>query len=53
MMRAVKALITAARNSRIAKFRTCSMCRGRKPPEWMHGDDVCQRCAERELGVVY
>jgi hypothetical protein len=51
VMRAVGALITAARNVRLAKFRTCSMCGERNPPERMHTDSICQGCAERELGV--
>jgi hypothetical protein len=52
-MRAVKALIKVARNVRLSKFRVCSMCVQRNPPEWMHDDEVCQRCAEQELGVVH
>jgi hypothetical protein len=52
-MRVVKALITTARNTRLARFRVCSMCEQRNPPEGMHSDDVCQGCAERELGVVH
>ena len=53
VMRAVKALITVARNTRLAKFRTCSMCGERNPPEWMHGEAVCEGCAEGQLGVVH
>ena len=52
-MRAVKALITAARTTRLAKFRDCSICGRHNPPEWMHTDEVCQGCAEREQGVVH
>ena len=52
-MRVVKALMTAAQEARLAKYRTCTMCERTTPPEWMHGTDVCQRCAERELGIVH
>jgi hypothetical protein len=52
-MRAVKALIVAAREARRAKFSTCHMCERLLPPEWMHTEDVCQGCAKGELGVVH
>ena len=31
----------------------CEKCAETNSPEWMHGDDICQSCAERYLGVVY
>ena len=49
---AVRSLIDAARESRLAKFSICSQCDQRKPPELMLDDDVCHACAERHLGVV-
>jgi hypothetical protein len=52
-MRVVKALITAAREARLADFATCRSCLKRTPPEWMHGDELCQSCAERDGGVVH
>lgn len=52
-MMTLHGLITAAIEIRRAKYRTCEKCRETKPPEWMHGDDICQSCAERHLGVVY
>jgi hypothetical protein len=52
-MRAVKALVSAAREARLSKFRGCGMCGQSTPPEWMHDDNVCQECAERDLGVVH
>ena len=52
-MRSIKALMGAAREARLAKFRTCTMCEQRTAPEWMHSEEVCQPCAERELGVVH
>lgn len=52
-MRAVKALIAAAREARLAKFSECRICERSHPPEWMHGEDVCQGCAERGTGIVH
>jgi len=34
-------------------FGVCWMCRERQPKGWMHGERVCQACAEAKLGVVY
>jgi len=42
---AVHALIDAARDARLAKFRTCERCAQSTPPESMHDDAVCQSCA--------
>lgn len=50
---AVHALIEAARESRLGTFSVCSHCQRRQPPELMHDDDVCQSCAQRDLGIVY
>jgi hypothetical protein len=47
------AAIAKARRRRLRRFRTCRFCQTRNPPEWMHATDVCQACAERELGIVY
>lgn len=51
-VKAVGALIAAAREARRSKYRVCEMCEVPTAPEWMHGD-VCQSCAERHLGVVH
>ncbi|HBN74725.1 MAG TPA: hypothetical protein DD473_02660 [Planctomycetaceae bacterium] len=45
--------IESTRRHRIEKYRTCLRCGETNPPEWMHGDDICQSCAERHLGVVH
>ncbi|HET7617818.1 MAG TPA: hypothetical protein VFK20_04855 [Vicinamibacterales bacterium] len=50
---AARALMDAAIESRLSKFGTCTHCGQRRPPESMHDDDVCQSCAQRDLGVVY
>jgi hypothetical protein len=52
-MKAVQALIEAAKESRQAKFRDCQHCSERFPPEWMYEDDVCVSCAQRRSGVVH
>jgi len=36
-----------------ARRRECRYCRRRKMPGHMHSKDVCQGCAERELGVTH
>ena len=46
-------LISTAVEIRRAKYRKCEKCGETKPPEWMHGDDICQSCAERHLEVVH
>jgi hypothetical protein len=52
-MRAVKALIAAAREARLAKFSECRSCERSLPPEWMHTEDLCQGCAEPEMKIVH
>lgn len=51
-VKAVGALIAAARESRLSKFRNCRVCEASTPPEWMHGA-VCHSCAQRHQGVVH
>jgi len=34
-------------------FRVCTVCNERQPNGWMHDAEICQRCAEKTLGVVY
>ncbi|HEX5476119.1 MAG TPA: hypothetical protein VFX12_15785 [Vicinamibacterales bacterium] len=50
---AARALIDAARESRLSKYLPCSHCGQKKPPESMHDDEICQSCAQRDLGIVY
>lgn len=52
-IRAVAALIAAARESRRAKYRQCERCDAVLPPEWMHDDDVCRTCAGQQLDIVH
>jgi hypothetical protein len=51
MIKAVAALIAAARASRLEKFRVCDSCEVSKPPEWMLDERLCLSCAEHPLGV--
>jgi hypothetical protein len=50
---AVHLLVQAAIVVRRAAFRRCRYCGKNAPPEWWHGEDACQGCAERYLGVVH
>ena len=50
---AVHLLVQAAVVVRRAAFRRCRRCGENTPPEWWHGEDACQGCAERHLGVVH
>lgn len=49
----ISSLVRAARELRLSKYRTCRFCERAVPPEWRHDEDVCQRCAEKHLGVAY
>ena len=53
MTRAVGALIAAARESRLAKFRRCEQCDESVPPENMHDAQICRTCVERYPDVVH
>jgi len=46
-------LVESACENRRAKYRKCGRCGETNPPEWMHGDGICQSCAERHLGVTH
>lgn len=52
-MRVVEALVHGARQSRLSTYRVCRSCERRMPPERMHDEEVCQRCAEPTLRVVH
>ena len=52
-LEAVRTLVDLAIAVRRATFRTCRYCGRSVPPEFHHADDVCQGCAERQLGVVH
>lgn len=52
-MMELHSLIESAIEIRRSKYGKCERCGKTQPPEWMHGEDICQSCAERDLGVVY
>ena len=53
LMTVVGQLINGARDVRLSRYRSCQFCGKTNPPEWQHGDDVCQACAANQLGVVH
>jgi hypothetical protein len=53
MMHALQALIKAAHDMRVARFRRCSVCGANSPPESLFDGDVCETCAEQEYDVVH
>jgi hypothetical protein len=48
----ISSLIDAARESRLARFRTCQICDLRTAPELLDDRDVCERCRDGELSAV-
>lgn len=53
MMNAIASLIKGARETRLARYRTCRHCGTSSPPEWLQAEDACQTCAERESGTLH
>jgi len=46
-------LVEAARAARLRQFIKCRFCGCPTPPEYRTHKDVCHRCAEENLGVVF
>lgn len=46
-------LITEAQAQQQQSFCDCKYCGQHNPKGWMHSLDICQSCAEKELGVVH
>ena len=46
-------LMAEAQTQQQQSFCDCKYCGQRNPKSWMHSPDVCQSCAEKELGVVH
>ena len=46
-------LIAEAQAQQQQSFFNCKYCGQRNPEGWMHSPDVCQSCAEKELGIVH
>ena len=49
----VKSLIRLISKRRRKLYERCQDCNKLTAPEYQHGDDTCQGCAQRELGVDY
>ena len=52
LMSALSALIKGARDVRLARYRPCSVCGQKTPPELLFADDVCPACGERQPPTV-
>lgn len=53
-MNAVSALIRGAREMRLGRYRRCSVCDEKNPPESLFGaDDVCTACSQQQRHVVH
>ena len=53
MMNALSALIKGAREMRLSRYRPCTVCGTKHPPEALFGDDVCYSCEEPPLTTVH
>jgi hypothetical protein len=53
LMNALAALIKGAREIRLTRYRPCSVCGQKSPPESLFADDVCEECAELRRDVVH
>ena len=53
-MNAVASLIKGARETRLGRYRRCSVCDGKNPPESLFGDDdVCTACLQQQRYIVH
>ena len=53
LMNALAALVKGARERRLARFRPCSVCGQRFPPEVLFESDVCPWCDRQPPTVVH
>jgi len=53
LFNALSALIKGAREARRSGFRICQGCGRSTPPEWLHTESVCQRCADEDHGRIH
>jgi hypothetical protein len=53
LFNALSVLIKGAREARMSRFQTCRYCARSTAPEWMHGDGVCQACADQHSGAIH
>jgi len=50
---ALTALIKGAREARQSSFQTCRHCGNNTAPEWLHGNGICQTCADQHSGAIH
>jgi hypothetical protein len=53
IMNALSSLIKGAREMRLSRYRPCTVCGAKNPPEALFGDDVCYSCEEPPQTVVH
>jgi hypothetical protein len=53
LFNALHVLIKGAREARMSRFQTCRYCARSTAPEWMHGNGVCQACADQQSGAIH
>jgi hypothetical protein len=53
LFNALSVLIKGAREARMSRFQTCRYCAQSTAPEWMHGNGVCQACADQHSGAIH
>jgi len=53
LFNALNVLIKGAREARMSRFQTCRYCARSTAPEWMHGNGVCQACADEHSGAIH
>jgi hypothetical protein len=53
LFNALSVLIKGAREARMSRFQTCRYCARSTAPEWMHGNGVCQACADQHSGAIH
>jgi hypothetical protein len=53
LLNALAALIKGARAARRSCYQLCEHCGRDTPPEWMHDEGVCQKCAVDLGGAIH
>ncbi len=49
----IYAWLIKAKQKRKSEYRTCKYCKKSTAPEYLYSKTVCERCAEKHLGVVF
>lgn len=48
----LSSLVSAARQSRLSKYRACRLCLEPTPPERLQDDDICEACTHRHPDIT-